>query len=887
MITRTRQCRHFSIIQIHRKLFTSTQFRNNSEVSTVAEAESAMVTELTIILREKPQNSWKDAISKSSINLKLKLQPHHVEKCKLFWPASSLVQTLIHNHQNYPHQVFHDFFVAFRDNGFSSLLGFDLLIQNYVQCRRAMDGVVFLKLMLENGIVPEVRTLSALFHALIGIRKFRLVLEMFHQVFNGFRAIRPDVYVYTAVVRCLAVEMVREMVELGFSPSEGVVSTLVDGLRKKGKVMDAFDLVNELLWPVILPNVVVYTALINSLLKDGKLQQAESLFKRMDQRGLLPNEVTFLAMIDSFCKQGRLGDALNLLARMSEARVKVTNYVYNSLIHGHCKFGKMNTAEYLFKEMISKEHTPTVVTYTSLISGYCGEGEINKAFRLYHEMMGKGIAPNTYTYTALIHGLCRAKRMVDANNLFKEMTGRSVLPNEVTYNVMIDGYCMEGDISKGFQLLDEMLEGGLVPDTYTYRSLISGLCSAGRVFDAKKLVDGLYKEDFELNEMCSSALLKGYCKEGRVQDALCVYGEMLERKIKMDLVCYAVLIDATLKQNDKERLLLVLKEMHVKGMKPDNVIYTSMVNAYTKAGNVKKAFQLWDIMISEGCEPNVVTYTVLIDGLCRSGSVNKAHFIYNKMLSNDTNPNQITYGCFLSYYTNIGNMENAVQLHKLMLKGSGNMLEALRIWDSMLSDNIRPDAVAYNFLISGCHLSGDVKKAALLRDDMIAKGFKSDAKSMEVPDQTLGQLAQAPTGARLVGLLTFLNLLICLKSLDCTIWLQTGLVRLAVGIATLVVVAINVITLGGGNTSLNWSKSPGSSLAVKDTLFFILSPFDHWDIKMNFSRKLQLLPYIYPVQFHPRITRGLGIKFFPYSRHLNPALAKGPPTTNNFIERLG
>ena len=39
------------------------------------------------------------------------------------------------------------------------------------------------------------------------------------------------------------IQLMDEMVELGFSPTEAAVSGLVDGLRKQGKIDDAYELV--------------------------------------------------------------------------------------------------------------------------------------------------------------------------------------------------------------------------------------------------------------------------------------------------------------------------------------------------------------------------------------------------------------------------------------------------------------------------------------------------------------------------------------------------------------------------------------------------------------------------------------------------------------------
>ncbi|KAK2391277.1 60S ribosomal protein L13-1 [Trifolium repens] len=50
---------------------------------------------------------------------------------------------------------------------FSSTLGFDFLVQSYLQSTRVLDVVIVVKLMLANSLFPEVRTLSTLLNVFL------------------------------------------------------------------------------------------------------------------------------------------------------------------------------------------------------------------------------------------------------------------------------------------------------------------------------------------------------------------------------------------------------------------------------------------------------------------------------------------------------------------------------------------------------------------------------------------------------------------------------------------------------------------------------------------------------------------------------------------------
>lgn len=65
---------------------------------------------------------------------------HSLVNSKLYWPVSSLLQTLLEREKN-PHLVFRNMLETYKRFDFSSVYGFDMLVQGYLQCRRNCDAV--------------------------------------------------------------------------------------------------------------------------------------------------------------------------------------------------------------------------------------------------------------------------------------------------------------------------------------------------------------------------------------------------------------------------------------------------------------------------------------------------------------------------------------------------------------------------------------------------------------------------------------------------------------------------------------------------------------------------------------------------------------------------
>lgn len=112
---------------------------------------------------------------------------HSLAHSKLYWPASSLLQTLLQINGE-PRSIFRELFDSYRRFDFYSVYGFDLLVQSYLQGRRVSDSVLIVRLMKECDLLPEVRTLSAVLNGLIKMRQFEMAVGLFDEFFCGSSA---------------------------------------------------------------------------------------------------------------------------------------------------------------------------------------------------------------------------------------------------------------------------------------------------------------------------------------------------------------------------------------------------------------------------------------------------------------------------------------------------------------------------------------------------------------------------------------------------------------------------------------------------------------------------------------------------------------------------
>ncbi|KAL8048644.1 hypothetical protein ABFX02_07G080300 [Erythranthe guttata] len=215
------------------------------------------------------------------------LLAHSLVQSRLYWPASSLLQTLLDREQNHRSAVvFRTLFDCYKRFDFYSAYAFDLLIQSYVQSRKVLDSVVVVKSMKECGLFP----VSAVLNGLIRIRRSDMVLVLFDEMFVGNDGLRPDVYVYTAVIRSLC-----ELKD--YDRAKEIISSV----EKNGDCK---------------LNVVAYNVLIHGLCKSGRVWEAVEIKKTLGFKSLKADVVTYCTLVLGLCRVDEFGLARDLVNEM-------------------------------------------------------------------------------------------------------------------------------------------------------------------------------------------------------------------------------------------------------------------------------------------------------------------------------------------------------------------------------------------------------------------------------------------------------------------------------------------------------------------------------------------------------------------------------------------
>uniref|UniRef100_A0A0D3DXZ0 Pentatricopeptide repeat-containing protein n=2 Tax=Brassica TaxID=3705 RepID=A0A0D3DXZ0_BRAOL len=174
---------------------------------------------------------------------------------------------------------------------------------HYVPSRRGLDGVLVFRMMTTTkvGLLPQVRTLSALLHG--------LVMEVFEEMINV--GVRPDLYIYSGVVHCLSESFMAEMINKKLEPTVVTYTSLMGGYCSKGKTHNALRLYHETTGGIA-PSIYTFTTLISGLFRGGLIRDAVKLFNEMGEWNIKPDGVTYNVMIEGYCEEGDMAKAFGI-----------------------------------------------------------------------------------------------------------------------------------------------------------------------------------------------------------------------------------------------------------------------------------------------------------------------------------------------------------------------------------------------------------------------------------------------------------------------------------------------------------------------------------------------------------------------------------------------
>ncbi|XAR52712.1 hypothetical protein NMG60_11020918 [Bertholletia excelsa] len=290
-------------------------------------------------------------------------------------------------------------------------------------------------------------------------------------------------------------------------------------------------------------------------------------------------------------------------------------------------------------------------------------------------------------------------------------------PSVYLYNTMFQAYASSVDPYQALDLYTHMHHFGPLPDNYTFPFLLKA-CSSLRDLKRGEIVHGqALKHGFGFDLFVQNSLIHLYGTSNRIEIARGIFDDMGYR----DIATWTSLVTCYASFGSTEKARHLFDEMP----KRSAVSYSAMITGYIRKNQFKEALELFRNMLMMNLEPNDSTIMGVLSACANLGDLNTGKWVHAYTSQNKKNQfdTRITTA-LIDMFFKCGSITKALKIFKgakekrvgewtavlsgLAMHGLGS--ELIEAFEDMISSGVKPNAVTFVALLSGCGHSGQVNK---------------------------------------------------------------------------------------------------------------------------------------------------------------------------------
>ncbi|KAL0928441.1 hypothetical protein M5K25_000323 [Dendrobium thyrsiflorum] len=345
-------------------------------------------------------------------------------------------------------------------------------------------------------------------------------------------------------------------------------------------------------------------------------------------------------------------------------------HLYNRAIRA---LSRSRHALRLYARMPTLAISPDNFTFPFVLNSCAAAGDLPAGGELHSRILRTGFAGHLPVANALIDMYGKCAQLPLASRVFDEMP----IQDLVSHNALLGAHARLGeDMLSARKVFDQMSEKNII----SWNAMVVGYVNAGNLAAARAIFNTIpYR-----NVVSWTVMIVGHCKNGFVDDARELFDEMPQR----NLVSWTVMIAGYTQSRRAKEALALFNEMQRFGVEPDSATMTCVISAISQLGSPKLAYWVGAYINRKGIERNVRVLTALVDMYAKCGEVEQAFHLFDEIPS----PDAFSYTALING-----------------LASNGHCLEALKVFERMQAQAIRPDPITFIGVLSACGHSGLVQ----------------------------------------------------------------------------------------------------------------------------------------------------------------------------------
>lgn len=459
-------------------------------------------------------------------------------------------------------------------------------------------------------------------------------------------------------------------------------------------------------------NWVSWSAVIAGCVQNDDFRGGLELFKEMQKAGVGVSQSTFASVLRSCAGLSalRLGCQLHGYALKTDYGTDVI--VGTAILDMYTKCNNLSDAQKLFNSLPNHN----LQSYNAIIVGYARSDKGIEALGMFQLLQKSGLGVDEVSLSGAfracalikgdlegleVHGLsikslcqsniCVANAILDmygkcgalyeACRVFEEMVSRDA----VSWNAIIAAHEQNGNEEQTLSLFVLMIRSGLEPDEFTYGSVLKACAGWQALSCGMEIHNRIIKSRVGLDSFVGSALVDMYSKCGMMEEA----EKLHDRLVKQTVVSWNAIISGFSLQKQSEEAHKIFAKMLEMGVNPDSFTYASILDTCANLATVELGRQIHAQIIKKELQSDAYISSTLVDMYSKCGNMKESELIFEKA----TNRDSVTWNAMVCGYAQHGLGE-----------------EALRVFEDMQLDNVKPNHATFVAVLRACGHMGLVEK---------------------------------------------------------------------------------------------------------------------------------------------------------------------------------
>ncbi|XP_050381902.1 putative pentatricopeptide repeat-containing protein At5g52630 [Argentina anserina] len=422
---------------------------------------------------------------------------------------------------------------------------------------------------------------------------------------------------------------------------------------------------------------------------------------------------TLAQIIQTYAKTKQLNKGKHLHAHLLRTHYPLCLFLTNHLLNMYSKCAHPDYALKLFDQMPQRN----LVSWTAMVTGFSQNSRFSESFQAFSQMIRAGESPTQFAFASVIRGCvvlgsvgigrqlhCLALKMglgcelfvgsnladmyskcgvmVEACRVFEEMPSKDA----VSWTSMIDGYAKSGEFEAALVSYKRMISDEIGVDKYVVSSALSACCGLRDCQYGKCVHSTAVKLGLEVDVAVGNALVDMYSKSGDMESASNVFQIDPGRR---NIVSYSSLINGYVEMDEVEKAFSVFVDLQREGVEPNQFTFSSLIKACANQAALEQGIQLHAQVVKFNFGRDDFVVSVLVDMYGKCGLLDRSIQVFNEIGT----PSEVAWNSLLSVFA---------------VHGLGN--DALRTFSRLVQAGVKPNAITFISLLTGCSHSGLVEE---------------------------------------------------------------------------------------------------------------------------------------------------------------------------------